>query len=370
MKREINNEIIIITGNIGAGKSTLFNKIKQFFLGETGIHYLEEPIDNPIALSLLKDAYEKKNSTSFLRVQNWFLNVGGFQLTSSIQTCQKNYSDNVIVCDSSILFSESFLSTAYQNGMVEEMVKNEFLETCNEVCRNVNYQGFNVTIVHVNTPWMECRDNIKKRGRVNESNEISDQYLMDLDSNLKSTLYSLSNKKRDEFFQGAKYLTVKSLSFDESLRYIGEFANRFHDSLMMTSSSLRSSPLSCIDEILSADENDQQFQIHRSNTQPNLKKRQLQIHSDESLAFFEKKITSSRGSYDNDIESTTLFQDPKSIMGVNFENWEHHYKNLSSKNNNNNNNNNDSSDFFTNINDINDNSNFMNDYVGHSCSKL
>ena len=155
---------IVISGNIGVGKTTLSEKISKNFNWEL---QLEEVKDNPY----LDDFYKSMKDWSF-HLQIFFLN-------SRFNQIQKiSESNNVVIQDRSIYEDyEVFTKTLYDSGVLMEREFNNYKRLYNTILKYINEPDLLIYLRNLNIE--KIISNIDKRSRKFEKS-IDKEYLKKL----------------------------------------------------------------------------------------------------------------------------------------------------------------------------------------------
>ena len=155
---------IVISGNIGVGKTTLSEKISKKFGWEL---QLEEVKDNPY----LDDFYKSMKDWSF-HLQIFFLN-------SRFNQIQKiSESNNVVIQDRSIYEDyEVFTKTLYDSGVLMEREFNNYKRLYNTILKYTNEPDLLIYLRNLNIN--KIISNIYKRSR-NFEKSIDKEYLTKL----------------------------------------------------------------------------------------------------------------------------------------------------------------------------------------------
>ena len=155
---------IVISGNIGVGKTTLSEKISKKFNWEL---QLEEVKDNPY----LDDFYKSMKDWSF-HLQIFFLN-------SRFNQIQKiSESNNVVIQDRSIYEDyEVFTKTLYDSGVLMEREFNNYKRLYNTILKYTNEPDLLIYLRNLNIN--KIISNIYKRSR-NFEKSIDEEYLTKL----------------------------------------------------------------------------------------------------------------------------------------------------------------------------------------------
>ena len=155
---------IVISGNIGVGKTTLSEKISKKFNWEL---QLEEVKDNPY----LDDFYKSMKDWSF-HLQIFFLN-------SRFNQIQKiSESNNVVIQDRSIYEDyEVFTKTLFDSGVLMEREFNNYKRLYNTILKYINEPDLLIYLRNLNID--KIISNIDKRSR-NFERSIDKEYLKKL----------------------------------------------------------------------------------------------------------------------------------------------------------------------------------------------
>ena len=188
---------IVISGNIGVGKTTLSEKISKKFNWEL---QLEEVKDNPY----LDDFYKSMKDWSF-HLQIFFLN-------SRFNQIQKiSESNNVVIQDRSIYEDyEVFTKTLYDSGVLMEREFNNYKRLYNTILKYINEPDLLIYLRNLNID--KIISNIDKRSRKFEKS-IDKEYLKKLNIYYENWIKKHPHKKiltidlsEDDFIEDPKFL--------------------------------------------------------------------------------------------------------------------------------------------------------------------
>mgnify|MGYP001313967683 CR=1 FL=1 len=155
---------IVISGNIGVGKTTLAKKIAKKYNWEL---QLEEVKENPY----LEDFYES--------MEDWSFHLQIFFLNSRFNQIQKlSESKKIIIQDRSIYEDyEVFTRTLYDSGILKEREFNNYKRLYNTILKYIKQPDL---LIYLNNDKIEnIISNIKKRRRKFEK-KIDKNYLLKL----------------------------------------------------------------------------------------------------------------------------------------------------------------------------------------------
>ena len=188
---------IVISGNIGVGKTTLSEKISKKFNWEL---QLEEVKDNPY----LDDFYKSMKDWSF-HLQIFFLN-------SRFNQIQKiSESNNVVIQDRSIYEDyEVFTKTLYDSGVLMEREFNNYKRLYNTILKYINEPDLLIYLRNLNID--KIISNIDKRSRKFEKS-IDKEYLKKLNIYYENWIKKHPQEKiltidlsEDDFIDDPKFL--------------------------------------------------------------------------------------------------------------------------------------------------------------------
>ena len=188
---------IVISGNIGVGKTTLSEKISKKFNWEL---QLEEVKDNPY----LDDFYKSMKDWSF-HLQIFFLN-------SRFNQIQKiSVSNNVVIQDRSIYEDyEVFTKTLYDSGVLMEREFNNYKRLYNTILKYINEPDLLIYLRNLNID--KIISNIDKRSR-NFEKSIDKEYLKKLNIYYENWIKKHPQEKiltidlsEDDFIEDPKFL--------------------------------------------------------------------------------------------------------------------------------------------------------------------
>jgi len=182
------NYIIFIDGNIGSGKSTLIDLIKQSNKTTFNIIILKEPLElwqnikNDIDQSLFYLYYADKKRWAY-SFQQFVLTTKTRMLTETINGLGGN---NIIIVERSFLSdSEVFTKMCYHNKSIDTMEYNMYLYTYNYLVNEllttlIKEHGIKCGIFYLHTDPQICKERVIKRSR-DEEKKIDYSYLFEIE---------------------------------------------------------------------------------------------------------------------------------------------------------------------------------------------
>ncbi|KAM9986529.1 hypothetical protein ACTFIY_010937 [Dictyostelium cf. discoideum] len=137
-------KIKIITGPIGAGKTTILNRIKEsykrkeIFVGQR-VGFFGEPTDSTVANALLKDMYSMfpLANDQFETLQKYLLAVEANDLCSALSSS----SYDIVYFDTSVLFGIVFLQTANDLKIINKETYSNCLTFYYQMISNINFEN-------------------------------------------------------------------------------------------------------------------------------------------------------------------------------------------------------------------------------------
>ncbi|KAM9986999.1 hypothetical protein ACTFIY_011418 [Dictyostelium cf. discoideum] len=182
-------KIKIITGPIGAGKTTILNRIKEsykrkeIFVGQR-VGFFSEPTDSTVANALLKDMYSMfpLANDQFETLQKYLLAVEANDLCSALSSS----SYDIVYFDTSVLFGIVFLQTANDLKIINKETYSNCLTFYYQMISNINFENAEVTILKVIPPIDKCMEQINQRGRTFELGSVSIDYISKLTDKIRS----------------------------------------------------------------------------------------------------------------------------------------------------------------------------------------
>ena len=173
--------IISVEGNIGAGKSTLVEKLRKQYGSRDDVIFIQEPVDVWSTITqggktMLELFYENKKKYSFA----FQILAYSTRLKILEETIESAKTKNVklIVMERSLDADRNiFAKMLYDDGMMEECMYQIYLKMSNEGLQKYMADG----ILWMHADPETCSDRIKKRGRDGEES-ISIDYLRACDT--------------------------------------------------------------------------------------------------------------------------------------------------------------------------------------------
>lgn len=172
-----------IEGNIGAGKSTLINKLKEKYAGSEGIVFLQEPVNqweqikDHDGINMLQKFYQdpKKNAFAF---QMMAYITRRDLIRDAIKNATENAIENcVIIMERSLEADRNiFVKMLRADGLLEDTEIQIYDMIAKDGLLDYGVDG----VLWLMTPADECHRRIEKRGRDGE-NAITMEYLDNLD---------------------------------------------------------------------------------------------------------------------------------------------------------------------------------------------
>ena len=168
--------LISIEGNIGAGKSTIIDNLKEHMKGNTDVMFLKEPVDIWESIkdkktdeNILQKFYNDPNKYAFS-----FQVMAYVTRLSTIRTAIRENPDcRVIICERSLDADRNiFAKMLYEDGKIEDIHYQIYLHFYEEYVKDYKLDG----IVYINADAEVCYNRTVKRSRNGESS-ITKEYL-------------------------------------------------------------------------------------------------------------------------------------------------------------------------------------------------
>jgi len=205
-------KIISIEGNIGSGKSTVVNSLKEFYKvnGKSNIYFLEEPVDEWIQIkdtfgkNIIEKFYENQERYSFsFQMMAYISRLA--MLKRAMKECQeKGY--KIIVCERSLQTDKNvFCKMLYDSDKIEDVefqIYNKwFYEFITEIPE--------INFIYIKTKPSVAFERVFERNRKGEAIELEylemcskyhDSWLINSPESNNSNIIIDGNKKYDEVF--------------------------------------------------------------------------------------------------------------------------------------------------------------------------
>ena len=173
--------IVTIEGNIGAGKTTLVNLLKEKYKNDDRIVFLEEPVDTWEKITqdgknILELFYENQQKYSFpFQILAYTTRLQ--LLKNEIKRAMKNSNIKTIVMERSLEADRNiFAKMLYDDGMIEPSMFQIYTKMSDDGLREYSADA----IIWLDTDPEACFARIKTRNREGEES-ISKKYLDRLD---------------------------------------------------------------------------------------------------------------------------------------------------------------------------------------------
>ena len=168
------SQIISIEGNIGSGKSTILQHLKECFKTTENIIFLQEPVDiwetikDENGITILTKFYENQEKYSFA-----FQMMAYISRLSILKNTIKQYPNAIIITERCLNTDRYvFAKMLYDSKKIEEIEYQIYLKWFDEFCDIIQ----NSKMIYMKTNPEICYERIAKRNRIGESN-ISIDYL-------------------------------------------------------------------------------------------------------------------------------------------------------------------------------------------------
>jgi len=171
-------KIVSIEGNIGSGKTTLFNRLKKHFKNNDGIIFLREPIDDwnhftdQEGNTMIQKFYNDQKSYAFS------FQIMAFVSRLSILKEAIDKNKNIIIITERSLYTDKyvFAKMLHDQNKIEDINYKIYLNMFDQFSNEYSLSD----IIYVKTNPSICLERIRKRAREGEENIIYD-YLNECD---------------------------------------------------------------------------------------------------------------------------------------------------------------------------------------------
>ena len=174
-----NNKVISIEGIIGAGKTSIFEDLKNYFKDKDNIIFIPEPVNDWLQN---KDSKGENILTKFYNNQKRYSFT--FQVNALITRVKQlkealeNNENSIIIVERSIYTDKNvFCRMLYDDGLIDDIELNIYNNVFNELVKDINING----IIYIHCEPSICYQRVKKRDREGENN-IPLEYLEKLNT--------------------------------------------------------------------------------------------------------------------------------------------------------------------------------------------
>ena len=168
MDSQTSHKLISIDGNIGSGKSTLMEALKQKFKDNKNIVFLREPVDEWAQIkdennvTILEKFYANQKDYSFS-----FQMMAYISRLVLLKEAVKNNPTAIFISERSLFTDrEVFAKMLYKSGFIEEVNYKIYLRWFDSFSSEFPLHK----VIYVKADPQVCFDRIKKRSRTGESN--------------------------------------------------------------------------------------------------------------------------------------------------------------------------------------------------------
>lgn len=184
-------KIISIEGNIGSGKSTIVNKLKESTFPGSGVIFLLEPVSeweqfvDSSGTNILTKYYSDQKRYAFSFQMMAFIT----RLKQINEIIEKYSNQNVIIVTERCIFTdrEIFAKMLFNDSKIENIEYSIYNTWFDYFVKNIKIDKY----IYINTPPDICLERITKRNRSGEV--IPLEYLQNLDLFHKEWLFNKEN---------------------------------------------------------------------------------------------------------------------------------------------------------------------------------
>lgn len=160
-------KIISIEGNIGAGKTTIIEKLEKYLKNDKSIIFLREPVDLWQTITdekgdgILTKFYADPNKYAFSFQVMAFVT----RLTMLRNAVKQNPHCKLIICERSLEADKNiFAKMLFDDNMIEEINYKIYTQFYNEYRKDFQLEG----IVYIDADADVCHNRVSKRSRTGE----------------------------------------------------------------------------------------------------------------------------------------------------------------------------------------------------------
>lgn len=216
MEKQI--QILSIEGNIGSGKSTVINTLKQFYNNSNDVYFLEEPVSEWVEIkdsdnkNIIQKFYEDQERYSFsFQMMAYISRLA--MLKRAIKHCNEN-NIKLIICERSLQTDKNvFCKMLKDTGKIEDVNYQIYLKWFDEFISEIP----KIYYIYIKTDPNIANERVIKRNRKGET--ISVEYL-EMCSNYHDTW--LCSNKDTIVINGND---VSSSTFDRTNEIVCSFIN-------------------------------------------------------------------------------------------------------------------------------------------------
>ena len=162
-------EIVSIEGNIGSGKSTVLNTLREYFNNNNKLYFLEEPVNEWTKIqdlegkNIIEKFYEDQEKYSFsFQMMAYISRL--VMLKNAIKYCEQN-NIKLIICERSLQTDKNvFCKMLYDTGKIEEINYQIYLKWFDEFIIDMP----KIYFIYIKTNPVTAFERIIKRNRKGE----------------------------------------------------------------------------------------------------------------------------------------------------------------------------------------------------------
>lgn len=176
-------KIYSIEGNIGSGKSTLINFLKETYQNDSTLFskkiiFMQEPVDDWMKIkdkdtneTILSKFYKDQSKYGFS-----FQMMAYISRISALKKLVKQHPDSIIICERCVLTDKNvFAKMLYDEGKIEHVNFQIYLNWFNEFIEDIPIDG----LIYIKATPEKSFERVKKRNRQGET--IPLEYLKNCD---------------------------------------------------------------------------------------------------------------------------------------------------------------------------------------------
>jgi len=190
--------IISIEGNIGAGKTTILDKLQERLSNNTNVIFLREPVDIWESISsietgknILQSFYGNPEKYAF----TFQVMAYSTRLSNLRDAIRKNPNCSIIICERSLCADkEIFAQMLYDDGIMDDIQYQVYNQFYNEYAHEYKLDS----VIHIDADATVCYNRVQSRNRAGES-AIELEYLQKCNKYHEKWLYETDNNDIDVY---------------------------------------------------------------------------------------------------------------------------------------------------------------------------
>lgn len=196
--------IIVVEGNIGAGKSVLCKLLcSELSVCSKNVEYVEEPLDlwtDMNGQNILKLFYQNKDRWAF----TFQVNAMHTMFNNSLKAIRLSEEGKLVIMERSVFSSTEIFAKVLSENIFSPAEIVTF-NNCKSVIPNTFQTYTNKILIYVKTKPDVCLKRIEQRSRKEEIDNLSIDYLKQLDKAHEENIYTQKDYKQIFEIEGTSY---------------------------------------------------------------------------------------------------------------------------------------------------------------------